>query len=220
MLYYSPDMADVKSSRREKSKATKRKIIKAAGAEFLKAGFHGATIASIAKRAGVATQTVYFVFHNKVELIQAVIDNAVLGEDEPTVPQESEWWAAMEAEPDAAEALRIFIRGAGDVFARASSFSEILRAAALTDDEVRRTHEFGDNLRYEAFRQVIKSLAKKGKLRKGLDIESATDVFMTVYGDSSYYLMTTERGWTHARFIDWLCESLPALLLEPVRRSS
>ncbi len=214
MHYYSPEMADVKSSRRERSEATKQKIIQAAHAEFLENGFHGATIASIAKRAGVASQTVYFVFHNKVALISAVIDNAVLGEDEPTAPQESSWWAAMEAEADAAEATRIMIRGSAAIFARASAIAEILRAAALTDEEVRRTHEHHETLRDVGFRQVIESLAAKGRLKKGLDIESATDVLMTIYRDSTYHYMTSERGWTHDRFISWLCEALPALLLQ------
>ena len=71
-------MADVKSSRREKAAQTRARIVEAAHAEFLDNGFHGATIASVARRAGVATQTVYFVFHTKAELISAVIDAMVM----------------------------------------------------------------------------------------------------------------------------------------------
>ena len=207
-------MTDVKSPRRERSEATRRKIIHAAEAEFLENGFHGATIASIAKRAGVAPQTVYFVFHNKGALISAVIDNAVLGEDAPTVPQEADWWAAARAEPSAVEALRIIVRGAGAIFARASGISEILRAAALTDDEVRRTLDHHENLRYDGFREAIELLAAKGALKEGLDARTATDVLMTVYSASTYHLMTTERGWSHNQVIDWLCAALPELLLE------
>ena len=73
-------MADVKTSRREKAARTRARIIEAAHAEFLERGFHGATVTSIAKRAKVAPQTVYFVFHTKAELISAVIDAAVMGE--------------------------------------------------------------------------------------------------------------------------------------------
>jgi AcrR family transcriptional regulator len=206
-------VTDVKSTRRQRSQATRRKITHAAEAEFLDKGFHGATIASIAERAGVAQQTVYFVFHNKAALISAVIDNAVLGEDAPTVPQRADWWAAARAEPRADAALRSIIRGAGDIFARSSGISEIMRAAALTDDEVRRTLDYHENLRYEGFREVIEMLAAKGKLKKGLDVSTATDVLMTIYGDSTYHLLTTERGWSHDQVIDWLCAALPELLL-------
>jgi AcrR family transcriptional regulator len=207
-------VTDVKSPRRERSEATRRKIIHAAEAEFLEKGFHGATIASIAGEAGVAPQTVYFVFHNKAALISAVIDNAVLGDDAPTVPQEADWWTAARAEPRAVEALRIIIRGAGAIFARASGISEILRAAALTDDEVRRTLDHHENLRYEGFQEAIEMLAAKGGLKAGVDAGMATDVLMTVYSASTYHLMTTERKWSHDQVIDWLCAALPELLLE------
>lgn len=209
-----PAMADVKPGpRRRKAEATRRKILRAAHEEFLGSGFHGATMAAIAKRAGVAVQTVYFVFHTKHELISAVIDAAVLG-DEPTPPEATDWWEAMEAEADPAEALRIFVRGASPLFARAAPISEVLRAAALTDEEVRRTHERHEGMRYSAYRQIVEMLARKGRLRDGLDIASATDVFFTLFGDTVYYQLTTERGWSEQRVVDWLCATLPTLLLD------
>jgi AcrR family transcriptional regulator len=207
-------MGEVKSSRREKSEATRRKILRAAHEEFGERGYHGATIASIAKRAGVAGQTVYFVFHTKSALISAVIDSLVMGDEEPTIPQESPWWRAMVREPDAATALGHFVRGAGPLFERASTISEILRGAALTDDEVRRTHEFHENLRRTGFREVVERVAEKAPLRTGLTVDTATDILLTVYGDTTYFIMTKERGWSHDQYIDWLCTALPTLLLE------
>jgi AcrR family transcriptional regulator len=208
-------VANVKSgSRRDKALATRQAIINAAHEEFVQHGFHGATIASIAARAHVATQTVYFTFHSKPELISAVIDHAVLGAD-PEVPQATAWWAAMKSAPRADDALRLFVTGAAPVFARASAVSEILRAAALTDSEVRRTYEFHESLRNDAFRQVVQILADKGPLRPELTIETATDILMTVFGDSTHHLLTTSRGWSHEQVVDWLCQALPVLLLEP-----
>jgi AcrR family transcriptional regulator len=208
-----PGNPPVKSIRRTKADATRRKIIKAAHKEFVARGFHGATMAGIAARAGVASQTVYFVFHTKPELISAVIDAAVLGDDDPRPPQTQPWWAEMMAEPVAAEALKIFIRGAGVVFARAASISEVLRAAALTDEEVRRTHQFHENLRRDGFGQVLELLAAKGPLREDYSLDELTDAFMTVYGDSSYNLLATERGWSHDQIMAWLCDILPGMLL-------
>jgi AcrR family transcriptional regulator len=202
-------------SKREKAAATRRKIIEAAQEEFVSCGYQGATIASIAKRAGVATQTVYFVFHTKADLISAVIDFAVTGGEQPSgVPQATEWWEAMLSEPRADQALRIFIRGAGPLFRRASAVSEILRAASLTDDEVRKTYQRHEDLRRAGFREVIDVMVTKGKLRKGLDTESATDLFLLLVGDATYQVMTVEYGWSHERWIEWLCESVPQILLE------
>ncbi|MFN8586100.1 MAG: helix-turn-helix domain-containing protein [Dehalococcoidia bacterium] len=208
-------MTDVKRPLRDRAAATRSRILHAAHEEFARRGYHGATIASIAKRAGVATQTVYFVFHTKAALISALIDMLVMGEDQPVIPQDTEWWAAMRSHPDPRESLRHFIRGAAPLFERASETSEILRAAALTDDEVRQTHEFHEGLREAGFREVIEVVATKGTLRRGLDLDSATDVLLTVYGDSTYHLLRSERGWSHEQTVEWFCDALPALLFEP-----
>jgi AcrR family transcriptional regulator len=206
-------MENVKASRREKAQATRKTILRAAQEEFVENGFHGATITAIAKRAGVAAQTVYFVFHTKAELISAVCDMAVMGEEDPKPPEETPWFAEMLAELDPAECVRIFVRGAGEVYARASFVGEVLRAAALTDEEVRSTHEHHEELRHASYRGVVEMLAEKGELRRGLTVDTATDAFMTVYGDSTYTMLRTERGWSHEQVIDWLCDVLPGMLL-------
>ncbi len=192
-------------------------IVRAAHQQFLENGFHGATIAAIAKQAGVAPQTVYFVFHTKPELISAVIDTAVMGADDPKPPEATPWYTAMLAEPDAAECVRMFVRGAGEVYERAAFVAEALRAAALTDEELRRAHEHHEGLRRESYRTVVAMLADKGELREGLTIDTATDVFLTIYGDSTYVLMRTERGWSPEQVIDWLCDVLPGILLNGER---
>jgi AcrR family transcriptional regulator len=207
-------MADRQRSRREQAQATRRRIIEAATDEFTERGYHGATIASIAARAGVATQTVYFVFHTKPELISAAIDYAVLGGDDPSnTPQESEWWDEMMRQRSAVGALRTFVRGAGPLFARASGISEILRGAALTDDDLWQIHQHHENLRRQGFGEVITLLETKGKLRAGLDRATATDVLMTVLSDATYYSLTVERGWSHEQCMDWMCDALPRVLL-------
>ncbi len=201
-------------SRRGKAQATRRKIIRAAHDEFTEKGFHGATITSIAARAGVAAQTVYFVFHTKAGLISAVIDDAVMG-DAASIPQETEWWKAMQATPDPVQAVRTFILGAAPLFQRASAISEILRAAAQDDDEVRHTYMAHEEQRRVAFQQVIETLADKTGLRAGLTIDTATDLLMTLFSDGTYQFLTTNCGWDHDQLVDWLCQALPELLLEP-----
>lgn len=203
------------SGRRDKARETRRRILRAAHGEFLERGYHGATIASIARRAGVATQTVYFVFHTKAELISAVIDAAVLGEHDE-VPQETSWWESMLAAATAADALRAFVRGAGPLFARASAVSEVLRGAALTDPELRATLAAHDELQRTGYRQVIDAVVAKGRLRPGLDPDTATDVLLAVLGDAMYVYLTTVRGWHHDAVIDWLADALPRLLLAEV----
>ncbi len=207
------------SGRRDKARETRRRILRAAHGEFLERGYHGATIASIARRAGVATQTVYFVFHTKAELISAVIDAAVLGEHDE-VPQETSWWEWMLAADTAADALRAFVRGAGPLLARASAVSEVLRGASLTDPELRATLAEHDELQRAGYRQVIDAVVTKGPLRPGLDPDTATDVLLAVLGDAMYVYLTTVRGWQHDAVIDWLADALPRLLLADVEHTT
>ena len=209
-------MADVKvGARRRQAEVTRRRIVRAAHREFVEKGFHGATVVSIARRARVAPQTVYFVFRTKPALLSAVIDAAVMGDEDPVAPEQTAWWQAMEAEPRAAESLRLFVRGAAPLFARAAAVSEILRAAALTDPEVRTTYDHHERLRRDGFRRVVETVAAKGTLAEGLDLDTATDILMTVFGDATYHVLTTEHGWSHDRLVAWLCDALPRLLVAP-----
>lgn len=189
-------------------------IVQAAHAELVEHGYHGATIAAIARRAGVATQTVYFVFHTKAELAGSVIDAAVLGPD-PTVPQDSTWWAEMRSAPTAHQVLQTFVIGAAPLLARAAAVSEVVRAAALTDPEVRAIHQQHHNLQASGYREVVDTLATRSPLRDGLTPETATDVLLTLGGDRSYVQLTTDCGWTHDQVVEWLIDVTPLLLLPP-----
>ncbi len=208
-------VTDVKTpTRRDRAARTRRAILDAAHAEFLERGYHGATITAIASRAGVAPQTVYFVFHTKAALVSAVIDDRVLGPDQPTVPQESPWWAAMQEAPTPTNALEQFVRGASQLLARAAPVSEVVRAASLTDEEVRAIHDHHDRMQIAGYRQVIDIVAEKGHLRAGLTPETATHVLLTVCGDS-VWVQLTNRGWTPDQVTDWLAVTVPASILQP-----
>ena len=207
-------MAKVKgANRKDQAEQTRLRIMRAAHAEFLAKGYHGATVEAIAKRAKVAPQTVYFVFHTKAALISAVIDTAVLGEEDPVDPVSTDWWERMQQAPTGAEALRIFVAGAAPLLERAAGISEIMRAAALTDDEVRRTFDHHDGMQVAGYRQVIDVVVATGTLRADLTPETATDLLLTIAGDSTYFLLRTERGWSEAQVTEWMSDALPRLIV-------
>ena len=86
---------------------SRRRILDAARVRFLDEGY-GATLASIAADAGVSVETVYKAFKNKAGVLKAVFDVAIAGDDEPVPIMERSWVAAIQAEPDAAEKLRMY----------------------------------------------------------------------------------------------------------------
>ena len=103
--------------------------------------------------------------------------------------------------------------GAAPLYERAAGVSEVLRAAAATDDELRALFEHHDGLQREGFGQVVEILASKGPLRSGLTVATATDVLLTVFGDSTYHQLRTDRGWDHEAVVAWWDDVLPGLLL-------
>src|ERR1700722_7702568 len=61
---------------------TRRRLLAAARAEFAERGYAAATVARIAGRAGVSVQSLYNDWGNKRNLLEAVLQRAVTGDDE------------------------------------------------------------------------------------------------------------------------------------------
>src|SRR5689334_19429666 len=108
---------DARTPQRARSRATRLRITKAAIAMFRDRGYTRTTMADIAEAAGVAVQTVYFVFHTKTEVLNSAYGLAVMGEDE-AVPQEQAWYRQAVAEPDVTTAVRLVVVGLGEILRR------------------------------------------------------------------------------------------------------
>lgn len=208
-----PVSSSQRETRRAKASLTRARIIAAATVEFTATGYHGTTMAAIATRAGVAVQTVYFVFHTKAELLSSVVDNAVLGETHPTPPEDSEWFQALLADPNPESALRGFIAGGGAILQRAAWAVEVARFAAPTDIDARRIHDHHERLRRDGYRRFVSVLADAAALRGGLDVEQATDILLIVVGPQTYLAFVNDHGWSHKDTINWLSDNIPQLLL-------
>ena len=53
-----------------------------------------------------------------------------------------------------------------------------------------------------------------GAFRPGLTVEAATDVLLTMFGDSVHHQLVTDHGWGHDQVVEHLCDALPRVLLE------
>ena len=118
-------------SRRQRAEATHWRIVKAAYTLFCEQGYAGTTMAQIAQAAGVAVQTVYFVFHTKAALLGRAYEFAVKGEHEPLIPQQQAWHAAMAAEPEVTQALRHLVTGVGEIMRRVTPLYLVARGEPL-----------------------------------------------------------------------------------------
>jgi AcrR family transcriptional regulator len=199
--------------RREQAAATRTKILAAAQSLFEERGYAAASIAQIAKQAGVSQRTVYLAFETKAELLRALW-NALLrgGEDAPPVAQLARYKEVLE-EPDPVRQLELNARHAVAVKHRIGALHEVIRAGASVDPEVgalwdRIQTEFRENQR-----RIVASIAEKGALRPGLDVERAADILWTVNHGDLWQHLVVRRGWSPEEFERWLADSFRALLL-------
>lgn len=211
-------MGDVKGlTRKERSERTRRAIVRAATEEFQACGYQGTTMAGIARRAGVAVQTVYFVFHTKPLLLTAAIDQAVMGDEEPTPPELTEWWLEGISTRDGHRALEVFVTNVAVIEERAALLDQVARAAAMTDPEVRDVLVHHEKLRVAGFRSYLETFSARGLLRKELALDEATDVLLTLVGSATFLEFTEGRSWSIKRWTSWTTATLAGLLLEPTR---
>jgi AcrR family transcriptional regulator len=180
--------------RNQRAARTRRAIIAAATEEFRSSGYHGATMSAIAERAGVAVQTVYFVFHTKPALLTAAIDTAVMGEVDPVPPEQTLWWQEGITTLDGPRAIELFITNVSEINMRAATLDRVALAASTTDPELVDLIEYHESLRTQRFRGYIDALAARGLLRDGSDPAEATDVLLTLAGADVFLNFTEERG--------------------------
>ena len=199
-------------TRRERATRTRNRIVAAAATEFRARGYHGTTMAGIAKHAGVAVQTVYFVFNTKASLLTAAIDDAVIGVDQGP-PQDTPWWHESRTTTDGRRSLELFVTNTARIEQRAAALNRVAQAAATTDPEIIDLIAQHDALRSTAFRQYVESLAARALIKPDSDPAETTDVLLTLLGSDAYLNLTQARGWSADHYVSWATDTLSTLLL-------
>lgn len=208
----SPDHTG--SPRRQRALATRLRITKAAGALFCERGYTGTTMTDIADAAGVAVQTVYFVFHTKVDVLNSTYDLAVLGEGHAAPPQAQEWYRRAVSEPSVAAAVRSVVEGAGESVRRVAPLDLTIRTAASSDPDAARFLARNESMRVDGYREMIDFLRTKSPLRAGLSAERATDVLLLLVSPAAYRALVADRGWSHAEWVAWTADALTGQLFD------
>ena len=103
-----PKRSYTSSRRQQQAAETRLSILEAARALFAERGYSSTTIEAIAQAAGVAPETVYAAFGNKVTLLQRLVETTLVGDEEPIPLAERPFVRAALAEPDQAALVRHF----------------------------------------------------------------------------------------------------------------
>lgn len=187
--YHSPQ-------RQEQASATRRRLLEVAARLFTEQGYAATTMQAIAAEAEVALATVYLHFAGRAALVAALAAEVVAAPDLSV--------ERVEREPDPRAQLRL---GAGIIRRlneRSWVLTDILRSQRGRDDELTQVWARWQEGHLEAVRRAVVALAERGGLRAGLSEAEATDILYAVAGTEVYRALVHERGWSPARYEEWL----------------
>jgi len=203
--------SDVKgASRTRQTQATRRRIVDAAAELFVAEGYAATTLAQVARRAGVAVQTVYVHFGNKRTVLKEAVDVAAVGDDEPVALLERPWLERVRAEPDPRRVIELWLDNSRTIMERVGPIMRVVRDAAATDPEMAAQWKTNAEQRATAFRMLATLLDDRDALRVPLD--EATDILCALLG-LELHAMLVDRGWTSERWQRWVSETVAATLL-------
>jgi AcrR family transcriptional regulator len=201
------------SRRREQAAETRRRILDAAEALFVRNGYPATSIAAIAAEAAVSQKTVYLAFETKPNLLRTLWNTRLRGDEEDAPVGERDWFKSVLEETDPRRLLTALAAAAGRARERMGPTLRVIRDAAPADPEIgalweRMQSEFHDNQR-----TVIEALADRAALREGLDPDRAADILWTLNNPTVYLLLVDGRGWAPDEYESWLADTLIAQLL-------
>ncbi|MFH8371465.1 TetR/AcrR family transcriptional regulator [Streptomyces sp. NPDC018031] len=206
-------MREGKGRQGDKARQTRRRIIEAAGALFVEQGYGATKLQEIADRAGVAVQTIYFVFRNKPSLLKELVDVAIAGDDEPVATMDRPWFAEVMTAPTAESALAALVAGSRGTLERVAAINEMARAAAATDPEIRELWPDEADPRYAVISTAATSLTRKPGARPGIPADEAADIIYAILSPELFLVLTRDRAWPPAKWERWARRNLGSQLL-------
>lgn len=192
--------------RQEQAKLTRQRILDAAERLFVAAGYAEITMQDVAREAGVAYQTVYSQFGNKLQLALELCASEF-----PHVGATVAMLEQARAAGDPEAWLRIMGGFARQLYAPCA---DILRFMSESGDPelLRRYDEIKRGL-FGRLAELGPQLEQAGHLRPDVSGAEAVDLVWTLAGPETYQHLVVDRGWEPERFENWLRETLTELIL-------
>ena len=180
-----------------------------AGRRLLAKGTYSAvTMREVAAEAGVAYQTVYAIFGNKLRLAQAIIEAGW-----PHVAEAMSLIEEGRRSDDPNVWMQVAARVSRRIHELCADLPRFMRESG--DPILRGRYSSGERDRFRQLEEVRSFLERSGSLRQGLTAGEAHAILWGLTGPDWYCLLVFERGWEPARYEEWLAQALIELLLEP-----
>ena len=201
------------SNRARQARETRRRIVAAAARLFVRQGYSATSISAIADEAGVAVPTVYASLRSKANILRAVVELTVRGDDETAPLASRAGWQEVERRRDPREQLALFAHLHRQICDREGAVFAQREAAAGADPEATQLLAEHDQARYETQRRLARSLHRRKQLKPGLAAREATDVIWTLASERTFLALVRDRRWKAEDYERWVAEQLVAALL-------
>ena len=200
------------SRRREQARARRLAVVQAARELFETGGFRQTTIAAIAKRAGVSSESIYKTFGTKAALAKAVFDLELAGDDEPVPIAERPAVQAIRDEPDVRRKITLFAEGLAQRQARSAAVQILIRDGRHVDDSLTPVWAALQREGLTGMTALGRHLLDTGQLREGLTIEQVRDILWNYLAIDAYERLVLTQGWSQQRYSNWLAHTMVSAL--------
>jgi AcrR family transcriptional regulator len=202
---------------------TRRRLLVAARAEFAERGYAASTVIRIADRADVSVQTLYSNWGSKRNLLRAVMESAVTGDDDvPLQPGQPPAILTTTLDPDDAKDPRRLLAHLSHEYRlmaeRAAVIWQAYRDGAATDPDIAADWRQLSEIRRQAFRAMYAKMPAQA-LRRGLTNAAAADTAWVIASPETHDQLVRQAGYSYDQLEDWLRVTLTAALLrDPLER--
>ncbi len=197
--------------RREQVQLTERRILEAAAALFVERGYVGTSLQSVAQAAGVSPRTVYVRFHSKARLLERCIEVSAAADPRPAALLEAQEEPTADT-PILDERIDAIVEMARATMERSAALLAVAAQAAAVEAETAAMERVAMQRSLGDLRNLAERLAAGGLLPRGVTAGAITDILWVLAGPRTIVSLTTDRGWTPARYATWLDATLRAFL--------
>ena len=199
--------------RREQVALTEQRIITAATALFVDHGYVSTSLLEVAEVAGVSPRTVYVRFGSKARLLERCIETSIVGDVQPIA-----LLARDEVRPSLEgatldERIEAIVAMSRSIMERSAALLAVGAQAAAVEVEIAAMERVAMQRTLGDLRAIAERLAGDGLLPEGTTAAAVTDILWVLAGPRAIVSLTSDRGWTPARFATWLDATLRAFLL-------
>src|SRR5262249_46587854 len=146
-------------------------------------------------------QSVYKAGHSKAELLHAVVDLAVAGDDEDIAPADRTAFVAISEEADPRRQVERFAELIASIQERSAPVQAAYRQAAAVDETVAASLAATHSRRIETFTTVVRMIPRRSLRRT---VRESAETAWAIGSPDVFLLLRHHQGWDASRYRRWL----------------